>query len=234
MAQPHKDEVFERWWPLPRSLDLVRAPFEQVAQMLEKELDRVVPDEPKEAAFIPAASLNAFFLATNELTNFPTALYALPTKTSWTVLWTNGFLCDGYDSLCYNLSRLYSIETLHWHASDTDGPFQAGSGFTHRPGGVGDDGVRVVQCHRNDTKWRFLQRGTPLPSEPVAGYENRLKRERLNEHVMVTFLASLGAEPWREAFYDFPARPFFKVWRTSPPATITARPVSQVVTGQRR
>jgi len=224
----HKDPVFERWWPLPASLDLVRAPIAQVADLLRAEIGRLFPGMPVEAEWLAFHDIGALFRSVDVMTNVPTQYFALPTHSAWTVLWTNSFLCDGYDSLCHNLSRLHQVDTLHWSSSDTDGTFQAGTTFAYRRAADGGAIARHVQCARNDTRWSFEARGEPLPSEPVEGYAKRIKRERLNEAVMAQILAGLGAEPWREHFYDLPATRVFCL-RSPVGESVTRREVREVL-----
>lgn len=231
---PHKDPVFETWWPLPRSMELVRAPLERVAEFVSSELKRIVPTETCESEWRSFDSIDAVFRSIETLTNFPTVFLALPTKTEWTPVWSNSFLCDGYDSLCHNLSRLHGVDTIHWSSSDTDGPMQAATSFAFRRGGEDGARTRLVQVSRDGSAWTFHQSGEPLRGEPIAAYSNRIKRKRLNERLLMEFFATLGAAPWREAFYDVPNAKSFRLWRPSFPDTIKSRPTAQVVTGVKR
>lgn len=230
----HKDPVFETWWPLPRSMDLVRAPVESVAESLKRELKRIIPAETCETDWRAYENMDAVFRSLDVMSNVPTVYLALPTKSEWTVLVYNCFLCDGYDSLCHNLSRLHGVDTIHWSSSDTDGPFQASSKFTFRRAGEDGQPARSVQASRDGSSWYFHQRGEPLPGEPVAAYSNRIKRKRMNERLLMEFFATLGAAPWREAFYDVPNAKCFRLWRPSFPGTIQTRPTAEVVTGVKR
>jgi len=162
----------------------------------------------------------------HELSN---VFFALPARSGWTVLWNNSFLCDGYDSLAYNLTRLHGVDTLHFSSSDTDDRTSlAGTTFAWRPASGGGEPARTLYCASQGKRWHFQATGTPLPGEPLAAYEKRGIRERLNERSMMALLATLGAEPWREAFYDFSV-PAFRIDRLDvPPATI-ARPPSEVL-----
>lgn len=229
----HKDSVFETWWPLTRALDLVRAPVGVVAEHLTSELARYCPDEPFDSSWRQFENVDAVFRSVDELTNFPTVFFALPTHGEWTVLWNNSFLCDGYDSLCFNLTRLHGLDTLHWSSGDTDGPFQAGTVFSYRDARDLGAVTRRVYCCRDNSRWEFSERGTPLPEEPTAGYSKRIKRERLNEALMMQFLARLGAEPWRERFYALPGAPCFQLRRLNFPKTISTRRRADVVVGPR-
>lgn len=228
----HKDPVFETWWPLPRSMDLVRAPVESVAEILKPELKRIIPAETCETDWRSYENMDAVFRSLDVMSNVPTVYLAVPTKSDWTVLVYNCFLCDGYDSLCHNLSRLYGVDTIHWSSSDTDGPFLAGSTFRFRRAGEDGKPARSVQASRDGSSWYFHQRGEPLPGEPVSGYSNRIKRKRLNEVVLMQFFATLGIAPWLESFYDLPSSRCFRLWR--PPSPAHDRPTSQVVTGVKR
>lgn len=219
----HKDPVFERWWPLPASLDLVRAPVARVADLLQAEIARVLPGLPCEAEWAAFDDVDALFRSVDVMTNVPTQYFALPTRSEWTVLWNNSFLCDGDDSLCHNLSRLHEVDTFHWSSSDADTTFQAGTTFAYRRATDGGAIARYVQCARNDTRWSFDAKGEPLPSEPVDGYARRIKRKRLNEAIMAQILAGLGAEPWRERFYDLPAARVFRLRQSVVGQSVTRR-----------
>lgn len=43
-----------------------------------------------------------------------------------------------------------------------------------------------------DPKWMFYERGTPLPFEELSLYQNRLKKNRLNNDIIITYLSYLG------------------------------------------
>lgn len=225
----HKDRVFEDWWPLPRSLDLVRAPVDRVADALGRELARILPDEPCESGWVAFESVDAVFRSVDVMTNVGTVFVALPTRGDWTAVWNNSFLCDGYDSLCHNLTRLEGLDTLHWSSSDSDGPFQAGTTFAYRSARDGGEITRYVQCARNGPRWSFCARGEPLPGEPTDAYTKRNKRERMNEALLARLLERLGAEPWRERSYDLPGARCFRLRRTHPPSSVTARRTADVL-----
>lgn len=85
----------QRWWPLPESLDLVRAPIEVVASAVLAEVTRFVDGGQCSSAWVPFASLDQMFGSVAVFTNVPTVFFVLPTHSDWTVLWNNSFLCDG-------------------------------------------------------------------------------------------------------------------------------------------
>lgn len=220
-----KDPVFEAWWPLPRTMELVRAPLKQVAELLELELKRIVPNETCAASWLPFKTINALFRSVDVLTSFPTAFLALPTTSEWSVVWTNSMRCDGYDTLCHNLTRLHGVDTLHFSSSDTDGSQQAATRFTFRRADDAGKPTRRVEVSRNDGTWTFRELGERLPGEPE--YLDRIKRKRLNEAVLMEFLATLGARPWRASFYE--QTRYFRLLRTNFPKTMPSRPTAEVV-----
>ena len=221
-----KDSVIQAWWPLARSLDLVRAPLTTLAEHLESEIVRTMP--PCKATWVEPRSLHDVFASVATFTNFPTVFFALPARNGWTVLWNNSFLCDGYDSLAYNLTRVHGVDTLHFSSSDTDGPELAGTTFAWRPASGKGEPARRLYCALQAKRWEFKVTGTPLPGERLADYEKRVIRERMNERSMMALLATLDAEPWREAFYNFSV-PAFRIDRLDVPPKITARPPSEVL-----
>lgn len=221
-----KDDVVRRWWPLARGMDLVRGGSDRVAELVGSELDRL--RLPFEARRIGASSLDDVFASVPTFTNVPTTFVVLPARRGWTVIWNNSFLCDGYDSLAYNLTRLHGVDTLHFTSSDTDGPMLAGTSFTWREGSGGGEPTRTVHCASSGPRWSFHATGTPLPGEDVASYSKAPVRGRMDERALTRLLATMGAEPWRESFYDF-AAPVHRLDRLALPATITSRPVAAVL-----
>lgn len=90
-----------RWWPLPVSFDLVCAPIKVVAFAVLDEVTRFAAGEQLSSAWVPFSSIGQVFGSVSEFTNIPTVYFVLPTRSEWSVLWNNSFLCDGYDSLCW-------------------------------------------------------------------------------------------------------------------------------------
>jgi hypothetical protein len=146
-------------------------------------------------------TLDAAFREAPHFTNVPTFLLVLPTRSRWVALWNNSYLCDGYDSLCSNLTARHRLTTLHWGAHDSSTSSQPGAFFTHRK--WMDSGVqeRAVYVAVNDGRWSFGQSGEPLPEEDLALYSARRKADRLNERRVSELLKRLGADPWDEEFY---------------------------------
>jgi len=66
-----KDAVVQAWWPLARSLDLVRAPLAAVAEHLESEISRTMP--PYKATWIEPRRLHDVFASVTTFTSFPTS-----------------------------------------------------------------------------------------------------------------------------------------------------------------
>lgn len=221
--------ALDRWWPTTQSLDIVEGPVDRVATAVEAEMARFVEGEPLSSAWTSVPDLDAAFSQAPAFANVPTCILALPSRTRWTVLWNNSYLCDGYDSLCWCLARNHGLTTMHWFAHDEWTTMQAGAGFTHRRW----DGVRVVErsvyCAQEDTRWLFRAAGTPLAEEQVEAYTARRKRDRLDERGMVALLRRLGADPWQEQFYALPEHPILVVRRLAPPATVIARPREAVL-----
>ena len=198
---PIRSDVIQRWWPTTQSLDLVLGATDAVAAAAEAEIRRFVDGARVVASWERFPDLESAFRAAPHFTNSPSVFLVLPTRSPWTVLWNNSFLCDGYDSLCWNLTTRHGFRTLHWEAHDEQTTMQPGASFTHRA--MRDDALieRSVYAAQEDTRWLFHAVGEPLPEEDQAAYAARRKRDRLNESAMVQLLARLGAHPWAEDFY---------------------------------
>ncbi|HEY8878651.1 MAG TPA: hypothetical protein VIN03_13875 [Roseateles sp.] len=220
---------FERWWPTTQSLDLVHGTLPEVAKAVESEVARFVRDEALTAAWFRYADLDAAFSAATEFANVPTHYLLLPTHSDWTVLWTNSFLCDGYDSLCHCLTVNHGITSIHWNAHDSVTTTQPGATFTHRSLVDATLVERSVYVAQNDGKWLFGQTGSPLPEEDSGCYQAPRKRDRLNEQLLAKLLERLGARPWTESFYALREQPCFVLKRLAAPPTIIRLARSAVV-----
>ena len=214
-------EAVQQWWPLPRSLDLVLGPIKVVASAVLAEVTRFVMGEQLASAWMPFSSFDQVFGSVAVFTNVPTVYFVLPTRSDWTVIWNNSFLCDGYDSLCSCLTTNHNLSTMHWSSSDEDAVFQAGSSFTFRQRSNSGLCERSVYCGKNDNRWEFHAVGNPLPEEDLAQYEARRKRDRLNEQSMFKLLDKLGARPWDAEFYR--AGEAFRIERVAYPDTISQK-----------
>lgn len=202
-----KSQAILDWAPLGESMDLVEGNLSEVASATAAEVRRFAgrfdENETVDVRRTRFESLDSVFRSVKQFTNTPTRFVVIPTRSRWTVVWTNTFACDGYDSLCHCLTLHHGLTTLHWRSSDVDSFSQAGSLFTHRVRTSGEMEERCVYCAREDRRWIFRESGEPLPEEDMEAYARRLKRERLNEERMTALLARLGAAPWQDDFYDF-------------------------------
>jgi hypothetical protein len=216
-------------WPSTQSLDLVQAPTDIAARAVEAELRRILGAEPIEVHRLAVSSVDQAIKSCTEFTNVPTYFLVLPTKSRWSVLWNNSWLCDGYDSLCHCLTKNHGLTTLHWSAHDEETTFQSGASFVHRTRTDGGVAERSVYCGRQDDRWTFSEYGTPLPEEDTPVYGAKRKRDRLNEQVLLSFLARLDANPWNESFYDLPSQQCYVLRRTLYPGTIEKRAAKHVL-----
>jgi hypothetical protein len=217
-----RSELIQKWWPTTQSLDLVEGSVESVAAVAHDEICRFLKGEAIATSWEVFPDLDAAFRTAAEFCTVPTVFLVLPTHSKWTVLWNNCLLCDGYDSLCYCLTRNHGLTTVHWSAHDDWTSFQSGASFTHRRIVGGNISERSVQVAQEDNRWEFFASGVPLPEEDVEGYAARRKRDRLNEEKMSEFLSRLGATPWLEKFYAVSTTPVFVLHRNHPPSTISA------------
>ena len=124
--------ALSQWWPTTQSLDLVEGSVAEVAAAVHTEMSRVLKGIELEASWERFANLDAAFRVATEFANVPTWYLVLPSRSRWSVLWNNSFLCDGYDSLCWCLTSNHKLTTIHWSAHDQMTSFQPGATFHHR------------------------------------------------------------------------------------------------------
>ena len=221
--------AIQRWWPTTQSLDLVVGGVQEVGAAVETEVKRFIEGERLVTSWNSYPSLDAAFRAAPEFANVPTFYLALPSRSRWTVLWNNSFLCDGYDSLCWCLTMKHGLTTMHWSAHDEWTTVQSGAGFTHRRWDGSKIIERTVHAAQEDRRWTFHESGEPLLEEDLSSYRAKRKRDRLNESAIVQLLDRLGAAPWSEDFYALPEQRCFVAHRPEAPATVIRRRASEVV-----
>lgn len=190
---PPTGSTLRRWWPSTQSLDLVEGSVEAVADAVHAEYSRFLNGERINASWSQFRDIDEAFRSVPEFRNAPTCILVLPTRSKWTVLWNNSFLCSGYDSLCWCLSSHHHLTTLHWSAHDEWTTFQSGASFTHRRHNGTTLVERSVYCGQEDERWVFYAAGQPLDEEDVSDYNARRRRDRLNERSLLALLSRLGA-----------------------------------------
>jgi hypothetical protein len=224
---PPADPTLRAWWPTTQALDLIEAPAEAAARLVHGILEGFPIPRPVTLAPRDCADLAAAFAPAATFHTVPSRLLLLPTRSRWTVLWTDCFLCGGEESLCALLTGRHRLTTLHWTAHDAWTTTQSGALFLHRR----HDGTGVVErsvhAGEEDGRWTFLALGEPLPEEDLPGYAARRIRDRLNERRMMELLARLDARPWEAGFYALPGTAW-EVRRPVPPP-IEARPRDAVL-----
>jgi hypothetical protein len=226
-----RSEVIQRWWPTTQSLDLVEGPADQVAAAVQSEVSRFTGREKLGASWQRFSDLDEAFAAAGDFANVPTVYLVLPSRSRWTVLWNNSFLCDGYDSLCWCLTNNHRFTTIHWSAHDEWTTFQSGSAFYHRRWDGAKVVQRVVQTAQEDRRWTFYESGDALPEEDLEVYRDARKRDRLNERRMAELLERFGARPWQEDFYAVAEAASFVLVREAAPATLLHRTRAEVLRG---
>jgi hypothetical protein len=202
-------------------MDLVLGPPTAVAQAVHSQVVGFAEGEQLTHGWVVFESLEGIFSSVSAFTNYPTVLFVLPTHSAWSVLWNNCHGCDGFDSLCWNLTSKHGFATMHWRASDQDAVMQAGASFTFRRRTDSGIAERSVYCCKNDGRWEFHANGDPLPEEDVHSYSLRRKHDRLNELKMLALLSRIGARPWDSSFYKFGEA--FRIERISYPSTISSK-----------
>ncbi len=201
---PPSDMNLRAWWPTTQSLDLVEASAEETTKAIHEEFTRFANGDPVSVERRRFGTIGEALGAEPDFYNVPTRIVVLPTRSKWTVLWNNGFLCAGYDSLCWCLTSHHRLTTLHWSAHDEWTTFQSGAHFQFRSHDGSDVVERSVHVAQTDQRWDFFESGKPLPEEDTSGYLAKRKRDRLDERRVIDFLARLGAEPWNQTFYALP------------------------------
>ncbi len=221
--------AIQKFWPTTQSLDLVRGSVDLVATGIEAEVRRFAAGARIEAGWRRFADISEALSSCMEYTNIPTMFIVFPTNSPWSVIWNNSFLCDGYDSLCWCLTKNHGLTTLHWASHDESTTFQPGTSFIYRTIHDGTVCERSVSCTQEDARWLFTQSGVSLPEENVSLYGAKRKRDRLNEAEMVQLLGRFGARPWDESFYCLPKQDCFVLHRTEFPSSVVRRSPGEVI-----
>lgn len=53
---------------------------------------------------------------------------------------------------------------------------------------------RYIQSYRDDSRWVFYQQGTPLWFEDMSHYEKKMKKDRMNNEIIIDYLSKLGID----------------------------------------
>lgn len=215
---PPNQRVFLEWWPTTQSLDLVEGSIENVAEAayaVFSDIAKFVGDEFS-AVWQRFEQLDMAFSSVPYFDNVGSYLLVLPTRSKWSVMWNNNFLCNGNDRFCLALTSQHALTTIHWSSHDDRTTFQPGTMFHLRRKSVGGLLERRVQSAQTDRRWDFFEQGYPLPEEDLDGYQAKKKRDRINEQRIIELLARLGAFPWDEAFYALPEQRVFSLSRPLP------------------
>lgn len=196
-------------------MDFVKGQYQDVADAVETEVRRFIHGEPLLREQRKFGSMSDIFGSPIVFGNVPLLYFIIPTESDWIAIWTTTFLCSGYDSLSACLTGNHGFKTVHFTSSDTGGPFQPGTVFSHRT----KTNERHIAATQNDTKWTFHTSGTPLSEEDLALYQRKKIKESWNSGQMMQLLQKIGILPWSEIFYDL-SRPITCLERTSAPASI--------------
>jgi hypothetical protein len=184
-----RSDAIQRWWPTTQALDLVEGTPTEVAEALCARVRGFVADERLDTTWVDVACFDDALRQAADFGNVPTTFVVLPTRSRWSVLWNNGFLCNGYDTLCLGLTRHHGLTTVHWCAHDATTTFQPGASFCHQRRQGTDVVERRVTVASDDGRWHFFASGEPLPEEQPAAYAARRTRGRLDERLVAELLA---------------------------------------------
>ena len=226
---PPIDPTLRKWWPTTQSMDLVEGPVSKVAAAVQAEFSRVLKGEKIAAGWFQYPDLDAALSSAPDFDNVPTFVLVLPTRSKWSVLWYNTFLCDGYSSLCWCLTSNHRLTTIHWSAHDDWTTFQSGARFNYRRHNGTEVIERSVQSAQEDKKWHFYAIGEPLEEEILSDYDIKRKRDRLNEQKLLSLLERFDARPWSTDFYAIPEQECFVVRRPNAPSTVSKRTRADVL-----
>jgi hypothetical protein len=209
------DASFSTHWPLPGGLDFAKGRFQNVAAAIESEVRRFIGRELLSKEEMSVRNMSEVFGAPRMLDNVGLHYFIIPTHSEWTAIWTSTFLCAGYDSLSFCLTQNHGFETVHFHSSDSGGPFQPGTVFSHRS----KAGERNISAIQEDARWIFHVSGTPLPEEDVSLYQTKKISARWNSTALLSVLGRIHIRPWSDDYYDLSA-PVIHLERRAAPRTV--------------
>jgi hypothetical protein len=220
---------YKELWPLTQSFELVNGNTKDVSKAIFKEILRYTKNE--DGIILNKNNLiniSDIFL-NNVFTNYPTKILILPTITEWVIIWSNSFVCDGFDTLCYNLTNLYKFDTLHFNSHDTATTLLPGTVFHYRYYKNDEIKERYVQTCVNDYgKWEFFQKGEKCNFEDDSYYKNRYIKNKLNEKIIRMIFNNIGVNPWDEKTYKYKDI-YYEIVRTKYPDTIKKIEINNIL-----
>ena len=218
------------FWPISQSVDFVNASINETTSAINQELSRYTNNESgiiSKNIFINDFTQlsDVFSIYTNTVTQF----LVFEISTGWSFLFTNSFICDGYDSLMYNLTRIHHLETLHVSSHDETTTFLPGTQFCYRKVNEKQLIERTVQCQINDNnRWSFFEEGERQDWENVSDYSKIIKKERINEKSIELMLENIGLNIYQVQNFSFPQNGIL-LQRTKYPETITTKTKNEVL-----
>lgn len=122
-----------------------------------------------------------------------------PANGEGTVMFGNG--SDGFNSLCYCLNADLQLEltliALYLDSKNTEEQNPLYIHFIH----YFPDGTRRWVRTMWDDRWDFYEDGKPMPFEQVEQYNQRLKRKRLTNDMVLDYVKALGWDMRDPAFF---------------------------------
>ncbi|MCL2155659.1 MAG: hypothetical protein FWH53_08350 [Leptospirales bacterium] len=223
-----KDMLYKELFPLTQSFGLVFGNVAEVANAVYNEIKRYTKNENGIELKHTILKNVDEVICNNKFTSVPTKVIVFPTITKWTIIWNNSFLCNGWDSLCYNLSNLYKFETFHFCSHDTITTMLPGSYFYYRY--FENDILQeryVWACKNDNNKWEFIEKGDECYFETVENYKERIIKNRLNEEKMKELFNKMGINPWDDAVYKINEM-YYTISRTKYPETIKEKDITEI------
>ncbi|MCL2147741.1 MAG: hypothetical protein FWH47_00135 [Methanomassiliicoccaceae archaeon] len=216
-------------FPLTQSFGLVLGDATEVADAIFNEMRKYTKDENGIELDRPILGNFDDAIYNNKFTVPITRVIAFPTRTEWTIIWNNSFLCDGWDSLCYNLTRSCNYDTFHFCSHDAITTMLPGSYFYYR--WVENEVLKeryAWACKNDSGRWEFIEKGETRYFETVEDYEDRMIKNRLNEDKMEKIFDKMGINPWERTSYRY-NEPYFQITRTKYPETTKEKDVDKII-----
>ena len=180
-----QDMNIKELFPLTQSFGLVLGNTTEVANAIFEEIKKYTKNEIGiELKHLTLKNIDKT-IYNNKFTVTPTKVIAFPTKTKWTIIWNNSFLCNGWDSLFINLTNFYDYDIFYFCSHDKVTTTLPGTYFyyKYRENEILKERY-VWACKNDNNKWEFLEKGETCYFETIEDYKDKIIKNRLNENKM--------------------------------------------------